>query len=89
MVHAAVVMDDENSIIIVGERQAMGLGEILKILVNIEAEYWNRIWIDFENRYFGQSGTDGVSRNISIGIYSYVFRTIEGGVSHKKPAVSG
>ena len=49
MVHAAVVMDDENSIIIVGERQAMDLGEILKILVNIEAEYWNRIWIDFEN----------------------------------------
>ena len=60
MVHAAVVMDDENSIIIVGERQAMDLGEILKILVNIEAAYWNRIWIDFENRYFGQSGTDGV-----------------------------
>ena len=83
MVHAAVVMDDENSIIIVGERQAMDLGEILKILVNIEAEYWNRIWIDFENRYFGQSGTDGVSRNIFIGIYSYVFRTFEGGVSHK------
>ena len=45
MVHAAVVMDDENSIIIVGERH-------------------------------------GVSRNIFIGIYSYVFRTIEGGVSH-------
>ena len=89
MVHAAVVMDDENSIIIVGERQAMDLGEILKILVNIEAEYWNRIWIDFENRYFGQSGTDGVSRNIFIGIYSYVFRTFEGGVSHKKPAVFG
>ena len=89
MVHAAVVMDDENSIIIVGERQAMDLGEILKILVNIEAEYWNRIWIDFENRYFGQSGTDGVSRNIFIGIYSYVFRTFEGGVSHKKPAVLG
>ena len=72
MVHAAVVMDDENSIIIVGERHAMDLGEILKILVNIEAEYWNRIWIDFENRNFGQSGTDGVSRNIFIGIYSYV-----------------
>ena len=49
MVHAAVVMDDENSIIIVGERQAMVLEEILKILLNIEAEYWNRIWIDFEN----------------------------------------
>ena len=73
MVHAAVVMDDENSIIIVGERQAMDLGEILKILVNIEAEYWNRIWIDFENRYFGQSGTDGVSRNIFIGIYILMF----------------
>ena len=69
--------------------KATDLGEILKILVNIEAEYWNRIWIDFENRYFGQSGTDGVSRNIFIGIYSYVFRTFEGGVSHKKPAVSG
>ena len=51
-VHAAVVMDDENSIIIVGEMH-------------------------------------GVSRNFFIGIYSYVFRTIEGGVSHKKPAVSG
>ena len=58
MVHAAVVMDDENSIIIVGERQAMDLGEILKILVNIEAEYWNRIWIDFENIYtFGENIT--------------------------------
>ena len=32
VVHAAVVMDDENSIIIVGERQAMDLGRFWKYL---------------------------------------------------------
>ena len=86
-----VDVDGENSIIIVGGRHAMDLEEILKskALVNIEAEYWSRTWIDFENRYFGQSGTDGVSRNAFIGIYFYVFRTFEGGVSHKKTCSIG